>query len=115
MTAGLPAELEAAELQPQPMPPLGRGIVLVSGSVSFSRTLNASVPDSSSSGCDGVGTMNPKSSAWLLDVAWRMKCCDLVAASQTMMTVWSALTTGLPDGGAGQHAGAGSAMIPAAR
>src|SRR5207248_8748894 len=48
-----------------------------------------------------------KSSASLLKDALRMKCCILVAASQMMMTVWSALTTGLPDGGAGQQAGAG--------
>src|SRR5262245_59461669 len=33
-----------------------------------------------------------------------MKCSVFVAASQTMTTVWSAFTTGLPDGGAGQQA-----------
>src|SRR5438128_646138 len=33
-------------------------------------------------------------------------CSILLAASQRMMTVWSALTTSLPDGGAGQQPGA---------
>src|SRR5262249_7883352 len=56
---------------------------------------------------DGLGTTKPKSSASLLKDARRMKCSVLVAASQMRITVWSALTTGLPEGGAGQQAGTG--------
>jgi len=73
-------------LQPQLMP-LGRDTFWISGSVSLKRNGKASLPASSSSGCDGVGTRKPKSSASLLNVALRMKCCTLFAASQIMMTV----------------------------
>src|SRR4051794_40061154 len=52
----------------------------------------------------------PKSSASLLNDALRMKCCIFLSASQIMMTVWSALTTGLPEGGAGQQPSTGSVI-----
>src|SRR5205823_4807067 len=42
----------------------------------------------------------------LLNDALRMKCWVFVSASQRMITLWSALTTGMFGGGAGQQAGA---------
>jgi hypothetical protein len=88
------------------MPPVGRGRIIFSGSVSSWKNAKASFPDSSRLGWEGVGTKNPKSSASLLKEAVRMKCSVLLAASQMMITVWSAFTTGLPGREAGQQADA---------
>src|SRR5205809_276836 len=104
--ATLPYRAAGGSEQPQPVL-LGRGTLLISGSVSLRSRSKASLPDSSSSGWLGDGTRKPKSSASLLKDACRMKCWVFVAGSQMRMTVWSALTTGLPDGGAGQQASPG--------
>ena len=50
-------------------------------------SISIALPDSLNSGCAGLGTRKPKSSASLLNDALRMKCCVCVAASQRIITV----------------------------
>src|SRR6266545_7714533 len=80
--------------QPQP-PPEGRGFLMTLGSVSFVSRENASSLASASCGCVGVGTRKPKSGASVWNEARRMKCCVLVASSQTMMALSLAISTGV--------------------
>src|SRR5262249_19581917 len=82
-SAALPFERVRRQLEHEN----GRGFVMTAGLVRSLRIGKAPSPDSSSSGLPGVGTRNPKSSASLLNDAWRMKCSVLLAGSQTRITV----------------------------